>query len=101
MVALELLGLLGKTPRFPARLPQGFTRVLARDKPECREELLALAREVGVPPRLGTALERLERRGRRRQALRSLLETVPGLRSIPAVVDRIRGRRRSPAAVRS
>jgi hypothetical protein len=100
MVALQLLGLLDLTPRFPSRLPARFTDVLAGDKPECREDLLCLAREVGHS-RLSSVLERLQRRKRRRQAVRALIEDLPGLRAVPGLLDGIRRRgRRSKREVR-
>jgi len=100
MVALEILGLLDRTPRFPARLPAGFAGVLARDKPECREELLCLAREMGAASgRLASVLESLQRRLRRRQALRALIETLPALRPLLVLFDGLR-RRRSRQAIR-
>jgi hypothetical protein len=102
MVNLDLLGLLGRTPRFPGRLPAGFTDVLARDKPECRQELLWVARKLGTRPELTSVLERLERRLRRRQALRAWMESFAVLRPLVGRIDTLRrARRAGPSALRS
>jgi hypothetical protein len=76
-IPLAVLGVLDEAELFANRSRAHWERVIARDQLVLTEENLVLARERGADPELTGMLERVVRRARRREGLRSFVDNSP------------------------
>jgi hypothetical protein len=97
MLALDILDALPRAKGFPAALPADVDRLFGEDNEAFRGELLDFARRVGRRPDLTTRLERASRSARRRAALRTVMETTPGLAQALPFARRVRRAVRGPS----
>lgn len=86
MVALRLMGLLNEAVTFPNKSMHHWPGVIALDSLPLVEENLEFGHERGGDPATVRLLERIVRRRRRKEALRSLLLNSPFAGALPAIV---------------
>ena len=98
MVALEMLGALGRAGGFPGRLPADVFELLGEEDDVWLEELQQLGHRTAPGSEATRIVDAVRARHRRRLGLRIFLENTPGLAAAFAAADRLRKARRSPKA---